>query len=107
MRWKIALKALVVAAILAPASLAGPKILGAVEVAKVWSGHPVVFSLLTRGKKQYVAYYDDQRNMVVAQRDLSSTEWTKMILPTKVGWDSHNSVTMANSTSSGTCTRFR
>lgn len=33
--------------------------------------------------------------MVVASRELDSTDWVYQVLPTKVAWDSHNYVTMA------------
>ena len=61
----------------------------------VWSGHKVDFSLVTKPPYQYVAYYDSSRNMVVAQRKLDEKEWTKMQLPEKIGWDSHNYISMA------------
>ncbi len=66
-----------------------------IPVAKVWSGHSVGFDLLTTEKFQYVAYYDDGQNMVIAQRPLGSKQWKKTALPTKVGWDSHNYIEMA------------
>jgi hypothetical protein len=65
------------------------------EIAPVWAGHPVGFCLLTVPPLQYVAYYDWDRNMVVAQRDLGSNEWRRKVLPERVGWDSHNSIVMA------------
>lgn len=43
-----------------------------IPVAKVWSGHSVGFDLLTTDQYQYVAYYDEGQNMVIAQRPLSS-----------------------------------
>lgn len=67
----------------------------AVDVSPVWAGHPVGFSLLTHGDLQFVAFYDDQRQLTLAQRTLSSTKWKFKRLPTFVGWDSHNYVTMA------------
>lgn len=66
-----------------------------IEVDQVWSGHPVGFSLLTHGERQYAAYYDSNRQMIVAQRMLTETTWHKQPLPEHVVWDSHNSVTMA------------
>ncbi|REF37266.1 BNR repeat-containing protein [Thermasporomyces composti] len=60
-----------------------------------WAGHPVGQSLLTDGTTQYVAYYNAERQMVVAQRDITSDTWIKQPLDTFVGWDSHNYVTMA------------
>ncbi len=66
-----------------------------VDVAPVWSGHPVGFALLTDGDEQFIAYYDAERRMTVASRRLGSTDWTTQVLPTNVQWDSHNYVTMA------------
>lgn len=75
------------------------------EIDKVWAGHPVGFSLLTSQNRQYIAYYNADRNMVVGQRDLSEPKFALTILPptsretaggtsTVLGWDSHNSVTL-------------
>jgi hypothetical protein len=64
------------------------------ELDRVWAGHPVGFSLLTRDERQFVAYYDDERRMTVAQRPPGG-EWEYDTLPERVGWDSHNDVTMA------------
>lgn len=65
------------------------------DVDRVWSGHPVGFSLLTSPPHQFVAYYDADRQMTVAQRLLSERKWEFTKLPSRVGWDSHNGVTMA------------
>lgn len=59
------------------------------------SWFPVGFCLLTHGEHQYVAYYNEQHQMVVARRKLDDREWQKAALPSKIGWDSHNYVTMA------------
>lgn len=89
-------------ALSAPASLAagqapatGLPAPSALDIEPVWSGHSVGFSLLTRQGRQFAAYYDAQRRMTVAQRDLGSDTWIFTRLPTQVGWDSHNYVTMA------------
>ncbi len=66
-----------------------------IDVAPVWSGHPVRFALLTHGNRQFVAFYDAQRQMTVGSRSVDSGRWQFARLPSKVGWDSHNSVTMA------------
>lgn len=82
----------------APGAEAPPprfKLEKSLEIAEVPSGFPVGFRLLTAGGRQYAAYYDKHRRMTVAARRLSSDEWTYQILPSKVGWDSHNYVTMA------------
>lgn len=65
------------------------------DVALVWAGHPVGFSLLTHGDRQYVAYYDAERRMTVASRRTTHNHWQYKVLPESVAWDSHNSVTMA------------
>lgn len=76
-----------------------------IEIDSVWAGHPVGFCLLTHGKRQYIAYYNANRNMVVGQRNLSDPEFQLHVMPatsrethggtsTLVGWDSHNSVTL-------------
>jgi hypothetical protein len=66
-----------------------------IEIDDVPSSFPVVFSLLTAPSHQYVAYYDKDRHMTVAARTLDSESWVKTRLPSRVGWDSHNGVTMA------------
>lgn len=65
------------------------------EIADVVSDFRVGFCLLTAGARQFVAFYDKERRMTVATRKLGSTEWTYRILPSEVGWDSHNYITMA------------
>ena len=75
-----------------PAEEAAVKV---IDVERVWSGHRVGFSLLTDGNDQFVAYYNAQRQMTVAHRQLGSTKWAYTRLPSHVGWDSHNYVTMA------------
>lgn len=59
------------------------------------SWFPVGFCLLTHEGRQYVSYYDAEHRMVVAARELEETAWEKVVLPSKVGWDSHNYMTMA------------
>ncbi|WP_152362079.1 BNR repeat-containing protein [Microlunatus speluncae] len=65
------------------------------EVGPTWSGHSVGQALLTHGDQQYVAYYDAERRMTVAQRTLGETTWIRQGLDSVVGWDSHNYVTLA------------
>ncbi|MCD6338521.1 MAG: BNR repeat-containing protein [Verrucomicrobia bacterium] len=67
----------------------------ALPVERVWAGHPVGFCLLTQPPYQFVAYYDARRRMSVAQRRLGSKKWTITKLPSALGWDSHNYVTLA------------
>lgn len=76
-----------VAAVVGPAT--EPRV---VDIAPVWSGYPVNFALLTRGETQFVAFYDAQRQMTVAQRRLGQTAWRFKKLPSHVEWDSHNAL---------------
>lgn len=73
---------------------------------QVWAGHPVGFCLLTHGNRQYIAYYNANRNMVVGQRNLDEEGFQLHIMPatsrethggtsTVLNWNSHNSVTLA------------
>lgn len=83
-----------------------------IEIDSVWAGHRVGFCLFTDLDRQYIAYYNANRNMVVGQRninesnfslyqmpapprDLGAKERSKRFSATEVGWDSHNSITMA------------
>lgn len=59
------------------------------------STHPGGFALLTHKQHQYVAYYNADRQMCVAQRRLGETKWTITRLDSFVGWDSHNYINMA------------
>ena len=80
------------------------------EIDKVWSGHPVDFCLRTVNDRQFVAYYDADRRMTVAERWIGSDDWRRVhilsanadapgyratVTSTRLGWDSHNSVTLA------------
>jgi len=65
------------------------------EIDRVWAGHPVGFAIRTHGDRQFVAYYDRERRLTVAGRRLGENDWRRTVLPEQVGWDSHNSVTMA------------
>lgn len=64
------------------------------DVAPVWSGCPVGFAMLTHSNRQFLAYYSAERVMTLAQRELCTNTWTFVELPAKLGWDSHNYVTM-------------
>lgn len=73
-----------------------PQIVQSLEIAKIDSAFPVGYCLLTHGDQQYVAYYDTEHNLTVASRSLNSTQWEYQILPSKIGWDSQNYVTMGS-----------
>lgn len=71
------------------------KVISAEKIADVWAGHPVDFNIMTAGDYQYVTYYDSARNMCVAQRNLKNDRWNYTILPSRLGWDSHNYIAIA------------
>jgi hypothetical protein len=65
------------------------------EIGPVWSGHPVAFALATHGRRQLAAFYDAERRLTVAARTLGDPGWQRAVLPSTVGWDSHNGIAMA------------
>ncbi|NJN35318.1 MAG: hypothetical protein HC817_14765 [Saprospiraceae bacterium] len=74
---------------------ATPEIVETLFIDTVWAANRVNFALQTVDNQQFIAYYDKNRMMTVASRQLGSTFWTKATLPNKLHWDSHNSVVMA------------
>ena len=52
-----------------------------IKIDSVWSGHRVKFSLLTDENRQYIAYYNANRNMVVGQRELSKDNFDLYQMP--------------------------
>ncbi len=79
----------------APAPVSAPRVVEETLVDKVWSGHVVGFDFLQEGDRQFVVYYDAERNMTLATRKVGEDQWSKKRLPSRTGWDSHNYVTMA------------
>lgn len=71
------------------------KIEETIEVDSVPADFPVRFSFITSGEWQFIGYYNKNRALTVASRKISQNEWKYQVLPSKVGWDSHNSITMA------------
>ena len=75
-------------------------------VGMAWSGHPVGFDLLSHGDVQFIAFYNAERKITVGMRKLNEDIWTfahpegvwlenRDRLSSEIGWDSHNSLTMA------------
>lgn len=62
-------------------------------VGTTWAGMPVTQRLLTSGTTQYAAYYDSSRGMTVAKRTIGGA-WASKTLPSTLGWDSHNYVSI-------------
>ena len=71
-----------------------PKVVRTLDIAPVWSGHPVGFALLTSGKRQLIAFYDADRRMIVGSRWLNESRWQLVPLPSVLGWDSHNYIVL-------------
>ena len=71
------------------------KILDEIDVDSVVADFPVRFSFLTIGDHQFIGYFNKERMLTVASRKRADRKWTYKVLPSKVGWDSHNSITMA------------
>ncbi len=71
------------------------EVLASWKLGKALSEFRVGFCLLSGKQRQYVAYYDEQRRMTVAARAWDSEQWVHQVLPSRIGWDSHNYVTMA------------
>jgi hypothetical protein len=65
-----------------------------IEVDSVPADFPVGFSSVSHNNWQFIAYYNKTRNMTVASRKVSEKKWNYKVLPTKVGWDSHNRISM-------------
>ena len=75
------------------------------KIDSVWAGHPVGFCLYTHRNRQYIAYYNANRNLVVGQRNLDEDKFQLHILTptsretaggtsTVLGWNSHNFITL-------------
>lgn len=71
------------------------EILESIEVDSVVADFPVGFQFLTTGDWQFIAYFNKNRSLTVASRKVADKKWTYQILPSKVGWDSHNRIAMA------------
>ena len=80
-------------------------IIQTIQIDSVWAGHPVGFCLYTHGTRQYIAYYNAERRMVVGQRNLDEDQFQLHVLQattrethggtsTVLGWDSHNFLTL-------------
>lgn len=66
-----------------------------IYVDSAWAGHPVDFAMVQKAPHQYLAFYNRYQEMVVAHRQIGESKWSLKALPTKIGWDSHNSIAMA------------
>ncbi|MFZ4638263.1 MAG: BNR repeat-containing protein [Pirellulales bacterium] len=87
--------AIVLAAAVAATARSETPPVDVLEVAPVWAGHRVGFSLLTVNDRQLVGFYDADRRLTVAVRSLDEKDWVFVPLPRHTGWDSHNSIEIA------------
>lgn len=67
----------------APQQERPPEVMERIVIDKIWSAVPVGFCLLTHGDRQYVAYYNADRRMVVAMRSLAEDRFTRTVLPSE------------------------
>lgn len=85
---------LVAAAVLLATSVSAQPAPEAID--KVWAGHSARFAMVTTKTHLYVAYYDANRQLTVAQRPLNNpAHWIYHKVDTWLGWDSHNYIAMA------------
>ncbi len=86
----------IIAALLCGACRRGtiPRRGAVLPVTNVWAGHPVDFDLITINGRQFAAFYDADRWMTLAARALGSPHWTFARVPSQLGWDSHNYITI-------------
>ena len=66
-----------------------------VEISKIESAFRVGYSMIEKNDRLYMAYYDSAHQMTLAVFDLKTGQCDYDTLPSRIGWDSHNYVTMA------------
>ena len=91
---KFLLSALLLAAVGTAQPIDRAITVSSLDVAPVWAGHPVGFTLLTHAPFQFIAFYDENRQLTVARRRLDARQWSFTKLPVTTGWDSHNYVAL-------------
>lgn len=62
---------------------------------KVWAGHKVNFDFLATGGRLIVAYYGEDRELILASTRLGENRFSHCRLPVRTGWDSHNYIALA------------
>ncbi|MBK1832862.1 BNR-4 repeat-containing protein [Roseibacillus ishigakijimensis] len=65
-----------------------------IPVDLVESSFPVGYSQAIAGDQHVLVYYDDNKNMTVAYRTLGENSFSTVTLNSRIGWDSHNYVTL-------------
>lgn len=69
------------------------------ELDNAWAGMFVVMDLVTRDDEQYVGYWNEDRELVIAHRRLGDSDeehsdWTYNTLDENLLWDSHNYISL-------------
>jgi BNR repeat-containing family member len=67
---------------------------GVEAIDMIWAGHRVNNQMVIRNGHQFIPYYDATRQMAIAHRASPSSVWRYHKLPSALGWDSHNYVTV-------------
>lgn len=70
------------------------KIKQRIDVDYVESSFPVNYDQEIVGNHHFISYYDSEKNFCVGYRTLDETSFKKVILNSKVAWDSHNFIEM-------------
>ena len=65
-----------------------------IDVDWVETSFPSRFDQEIVGDNHFISYYDNNKNFCVGYRKLNETSFHKVILNSKVGWDSHNYIEM-------------
>jgi hypothetical protein len=67
-----------------------PTVTRIIHVGEVWSAHFVDFSLLTHAGRQYIAFFNQERQLTVGERWLADQSFNLTVLDQTLNWDSHN-----------------
>lgn len=71
------------------AAAAELRVVESLEVGQTFAGTAIGATLLTHGDHQYVAYYDAEQQVTIAQRRLGSDKWAYRKLPLNARWNNH------------------
>ena len=72
------------------------KVVSRENIASVWSGNPVQFAFVQKEGQLFIGFYSgEDKSMVIGQKRLPDGDWKFKKLDTKIGWDSHNYITIA------------
>ena len=75
--------------VIAHTGFAEYRVVEQVEVGKTFAGTSLHAALLTHHDTQYVAYYDENQQVTLAQRRIGDAEWVSRKLPLNANWNNH------------------